>query len=172
MLNGLVKGMSDDMTVGFLQGTPKIGTFVKAACAAILVSNDMKHIHLHASGEDFDKTHDLAGYCYDRISYECDYLAELAIENKENMPNFTLVGNLIQWAPQVALTYNYAQALQAITSGLTAYIGALEQLRNTAEIKPDVQSRLDDVIRDWRKELDYKMERRKETTEAPVAATI
>lgn len=135
-------------------------SYVKTACIAILFTNDLKHIHLHSAGEDFDKIHNLAEEYYDKMAEESDYLCELAIENGEPMVNPTRALEVVEeWQPEDEENYDYNHCLSAVNTKLTLYLRALTTLRHEEE-QLDIQSKLDDIVRDWKKELEYKMAKR------------
>jgi DNA-binding ferritin-like protein len=134
--------------------------YVKAACVAILLSNDFKHIHFHANGEDFDKIHNLAEDYYNHLNDEADYLCELTMENHQSMVNPTMAMDKVAgWSPETGEEYEYSSCLQAISIKLNLYMEELHVLRTETPYE-DVKSKLDDMIRWWRKELDYKMNKR------------
>lgn len=165
ILNGFVAGTADSSTVQHLPmdgGRERFGAFTKAVCQAVAFTNDMKHIHLHAAGKDFDKTHNLAQDLYDKTSDECDYLAEMALEYAEEVPNFSDAVAVIGYQPSRKTSYTYGEALEEIIARLSAYIVSLQELRNTSGVTDDVQSKLDDMVRDWKVELQYKMSKRSE----------
>ena len=138
-----------------------MGRYAKTAYMAILFANDMKHVHLHSAGEDFDKIHNLAEDYYYRASSDSDYLCELAVENKDSVVNPTLalsaVGN--DWTPETGEDYNYAACLEVIKAKLAKYLQELTELRRETPFE-DVKSKLDDMLRMWRKELEYKTAKR------------
>ena len=140
--------------------------FCNALCASVCFSNDMKHIHLHAVGEDFDKIHDLAQSLYEKASDESDLLAELALEYNVNVPNFSLCAKCVNWAPLSHSEYDYPSAVSMISSRLLVYIAFLKALRESSVATDDMQSKLDDMIRDWHVELDYKLKMRSKCTES------
>lgn len=134
--------------------------FVRVACIATLFANDLKHIHLHAKGYDFDKIHNLAEEYYDKMTDEADYLCELAMEVGESMVNPTNANKVVtDWVVEQEDEYDYSSCLHVINSKLSLYINSLIQLRESTEFE-DVKSKLDDITRDWKKELEYKMAKR------------
>ena len=162
ILNQFYNGHTDETLVKALQSTPEPSVFVKAACACVLFVNDMKHVHLHAAGKDFDKIHNLCEEYYDKAGEESDYLAELAMEMKEQVPNFRYAGDYVSWKSETAEAYDYAQCLTAVGLGIGSYVNFLSDLRNSSAATEDMKSKLDDMIRDWKKELDYKIKQRME----------
>lgn len=143
----------------------EINVFTKTALIAVLVNNDFHYAHLMSSGRDFDKSHNLAQEYYEKIDGEVDYLMELALEVQAPVYNYTVAGQLIpDYQPENKPSYDYQTLIECLKSKITIYIQALKELRNSVD-NDSIQSRLDDMIRDWEKELNYKLYRR---TEKPV----
>lgn len=135
--------------------------YVHTALYASLVANDLKHIHINATGNRFDDIHELAQRYYYKVSEEVDCLCELASEiTDNNIPNLSLATSLVKYNPLTEIGYDYHLGMVAISKVLDGYIEKLKSLR--AEIDaPDEHSQLDDFIRFWTKELSYKNDRRK-----------
>lgn len=136
--------------------------FTKAVCAAVLFNNDLHHIHLHAAGHQFDRIHSITQDLYYRMDDDADALAELALEYGQEVPNFSLMGNYLEWRPSQQPTYDWNAAVHEVYEKMALFISALSILRSQPELKPDAQSKLDDMSRKWNKELSYKLERRME----------
>ena len=135
--------------------------YSKLTCVATLAANDIHHIHFNVKGYGFDRIHNIANDYYVKLGEEVDYLAELALENKQPVPNLTLAAKCVeQWPVLTDLCYDYDSAVRAICKVLTCYVNYLTALRETAE--DDVASKLDEFIRSWNKEVHYKMEHRLE----------
>lgn len=134
--------------------------FTKATCAAILFSNDLHHIHLHAAGHQFDRIHSVTQNLYNQMDEDVDVLAELALEYGQEVPNFSLAGNYVEWRSSQQSAYDWDGAMHELYDRMALFISALSILRSQPELKPDAQSKLDDISRRWNKELSYKLERR------------
>lgn len=135
-------------------------TFTVAAATAILAANDFWYMHLYAMDEDFDKSHDLADHYYNRLSYEADGLLELAIELGQPIFNPTDALQIIpSWTPERQDAYDYTTLVSHSKMLLNQYITALKAARSSTS-RTDIQSRLDDVLRSWEKEVNYRLERR------------
>jgi DNA-binding ferritin-like protein len=120
----------------------------------------MKHIHFHIKGEKFDTIHNLTESYYNQASWDADYLAELCMEKGQNTPNFSQAAQFIPSAIIATMPeYNYATAITDMSVYLGAYVSALQNFRNTIP-DSDIQSKLDDMIRFWNKELNYKNKQR------------
>lgn len=142
-----------------------LNPFTRAAMTAVLVSNDFYWLHYQATGRDFDKSHSLAQDFYEKISDEVDYLMELALEVGAPVYNFTMAGQIIpSHVPETAPSYDYQELIARMKAIVAEYIIALKDLRERTD-NNSIQSRLDDMVRDWEKELNYKLLRR---TERPV----
>lgn len=135
-------------------------SYVDSALIACLVSNDLKHIHLHACGSQFDRIHDIAQEYYDKVSEELDYLCELALEFREDLPNLTQAGSIMsEYIIQTGKEYDYDNAITQMSDIISTYLNWLSIVRNDSQ-REDVQSYFDDKIRYWSKELSYKLSRR------------
>lgn len=138
--------------------------FTLAAMTAVLVSNDLHYVHLLAKGEDFDKSHNLAQDYYEKVDEEVDYLMELAIEVGAPIYNYSVAGEVVSdYATEEGDSYDYASTIEVIKNKVAVYITALKDLRQATE-DSSIQSRLDDMLRDWEKELFYRLARRTEPT--------
>lgn len=142
-----------------------LNPFTRAAMTAVLVSNDFYWLHYQATGRDFDKSHNLAQDFYEKISEEVDYLMELALEVGAPIYNFTQAGQVIpEHEPESAPSYDYQELIASMKRIVAEYILSLKTLRAATD-NDSIQSRLDDMVRDWEKELNYKLLRRTETRE-------
>lgn len=139
----------------------KDNVYTNSALIACLVSNDLKHIHLHSCGSQFDRIHDIAQEYYDKVSEELDYLCELALEFGEDLPNLTQAGSIMtEYSIETDNKYDYDYAISEMSSIISTYINWLCVAKDYSEDHTDVQSYLDDEIRYWSKELNYKLSRR------------
>lgn len=136
--------------------------FTKTVCIAMLFNNDLHHIHTHAAGHQFDRIHNITQDLYYQMGDDVDTLAELALEYGQEVPNPSLAGNYVEWGASQQSTYNWDEATRELFDKLALFTSVLAVLRNQPELKPDAQSTLDDILRRWNKELDYKLERRME----------
>lgn len=140
----------------------EINVFTKAALTAVLVDNDFHYMHLCAIGEDFDKSHNLCEEYYSKIEDEVDYLMELSLEVHAPIVNYTLAGQVLRDYPVESQSeYHYPDLVRSLQDKVSIYILALKELRNAVS-DDSIQSKLDDMIRDWEKELNYKLSRRAE----------
>lgn len=128
---------------------------IKTLLTAVLVQNDMRYIHWCVTGEDFLKSHSLVeNYSY-ILDGEIDTLGELAREKSAKMENPNRALNLIGYTPETQSGYLYLDTVNACKLKLSLYINELKALR--AESESDVQSSIDEWLRYWNKEVDYKL---------------
>lgn len=129
-----------------------VGEYSKAALFAALLANDLKTMHLHAVGDDFDKIHEISQVLYNEAQAEFDELAELAISKGETVPNVSLVAQHVdiesEWPPLVGETFNWPQFVSNLQKIGTTFIEALENISDEAGI--------DDMIKFWNNEINYK----------------
>lgn len=134
--------------------------FTKTALIAVLVKNDMHYMHLLSNGEDFDKSHELTQSYYERLGWEVDDLMELALEASAPICNPTLANQVVpDYLPEDKASYDYPTIVISAIEKLAIYVSALRGLRNETD-NGSIQSKLDDMIRYWEKEINYKLQRR------------
>ena len=131
----------------------------KLAYTAYCLANDMKHIHTHAIGKKFDRIHNLGMDYYDKFSEDADDFTELALEYGEMVMNPSYAAREAGWTPVNMKVYEYEAAMQAMYDGMKQYIDLLETARSIGN-DTDVESLIDDKLRYWKKECNYKMNAR------------
>ena len=124
---------------------------------AFLFKNDLHHVHLHASGEDFDKIHAISQSLYEELDSEIDELAELAISNGCSVDCFSNVKSFVdesQWEPEKEEAYNWEAFMKVLSEKGRKYLDSI----NDCEEKDDraVTNYLDDIYSFWDKEVNYK----------------
>jgi DNA-binding ferritin-like protein len=139
-------------------------SLINLALLTAVVSNDIKHIHLHIRGRKFDTIHSITDSYYKTLSDDVDYLCELALEKNESMPNLNDSLGLLNstskiYDEQVEESYDYLQALDAINYSISQLITGMKFVRSVTDDE-DIQSYLDDRIRYWNKEIKFKNNRR------------
>lgn len=139
-------------------------TFTVAAATAILASNDFWYMHLYAKDKDFDKSHNLMGDYYSHLRYDADTLMELAIEIGQPIFNPTDALQIIpSWTPEHQDAYDYATIITNSKTILTQYITTLNAARSSTT-RSDIQSRLDEMLSEWNKEVNYRLSRRSDAS--------
>ena len=134
----------------------------KAALLGTLISNDCWIIHLYAKGDKFDDLHNLAEKYYLTVSSQTDYLMELAIEMDKLIVN---PSEALKYIPNYiienSVEYTWEPSLEIFQHKLGTFIGALKEVRASID-RADVQSWIDDNVRDLEKEVHYRLVRRSE----------
>ena len=129
-----------------------VGSVAKATMFASLFANDLKHMHWHAVGTDFDKVHDISEVLYEEASHEADDLAEIAIAAGEKIPNISTATSFVdshEWEVITAEAIDWDSFVEYLDKQGTKYVQILRSIR-------DVDSIIDDFIHLWEKEIHYK----------------
>lgn len=138
----------------------ELNIFTKINLIAVLVKNDVQYLHWLAKGKDFDKSHLLTKEYYEQLAEECDYLTELTIEQGYPIINPSKALEFIEEYPtEEAQEYNYQEVVSVLKDKLTFYMDSLNDLREECGVS-SIESKLDDMVRYWEKEVNYKLERR------------
>ena len=132
-----------------------IGKIAKAAMFANLFANDLKFMHWHASGTEFDKIHAITEELYDEAFDEADDLAEIAIAAGEKIANvsdiksFVETGESGEWEVVSEETITWPVFVDYLKDRGEKYIDALKDIE-------DEDSVISDYIHFWNKEINYK----------------
>ena len=136
-----------------------MGNYSIAYYSAVALANDMKHIHTHAKGTLFDNIHNICNEYYEKANEDADALAELAIEKGEAILNPSYLLDVLKYKPTNYSKYDFELAMNTTKGCIEKYLKVLTDLRNKTN-DPSVQSLLDDMMRYWKKEKDYKIKAR------------
>ena len=132
-----------------------VGKIAKAAMFANLFANDLKFMHWHASGTEFDKIHAITEELYDEAFDEADDLAEIAIAAGEKIANvsdiksFVETGESGEWEVVSEETITWPVFVDYLKDRGEKYIDALKDIE-------DEDSVISDYIHFWNKEINYK----------------
>ncbi len=132
-----------------------VGKIAKAALIANLFANDLKFMHWHASGTEFDKIHSITEELYDEAFAEADDIAELAIGAGEKMANvsdvksFVETGDAGEWEIIAEEAITWPKFVEYLKDRGEKLIDALEDIKDEDPI-------IDDYIHFWKKEINYK----------------
>ena len=141
--------------------------FTRAAALAVLLSNDFWYMHLYAKDADFDKSHRLTNSYYDKLSYEGDEFMELCVEIGVDVVNPSEANKWMPaYTPETDKAYSYGTIVAKAQEKIGLYITTLHAMRS-ATSRSDIQSRLDECLRYWEKELNYKLAARAGQSNAP-----
>lgn len=136
-----------------------MGNYSAAYYSAVALANDMKHIHTHAKGKLFDNIHNICNEYYEKANEDADTLAELAIEKGDIILNSSYLLDGLKYKPTNYSDYYFDLAMYTVRDCIEKYLKVLADLRNKTN-DPSVQSLLDDMMRYWKKEKDYKIKAR------------
>lgn len=136
-----------------------MGNYSTAYYSAVALANDMKHIHTHAKGTLFDNIHNICNEYYEKANEDADTLAELAIEKGDTILNPSYLLDGLNYKPTNYSKYDFELAMSTVKGCIEKYLKVLADLRNKTN-DPSVQSLLDDTVRYWKKEKDYKIKAR------------
>lgn len=136
-----------------------MGNYSTAYYSAVALVNDMKHIHTHAKGTLFDNIHNICNEYYEKANEDADTLAELAIEKGDIIFNSSYLLSELNYKPTNYSNYDFDLAMHVVEDCIEKYLVVLANLRNKTD-DPSVQSLLDDTVRYWKKEKDYKIKAR------------
>ena len=136
-----------------------MGNYSTAYYSAVALANDMKHIHTHAKGKLFDNIHSICNEYYEKANEDADTLAELAIEKGDIILNSSYLLDELNYKPTNYSKYDFELAMNTTKGCIEKYLKVLTDLRNKTN-DPSVQSLLDDTVRYWKKEKDYKIKAR------------
>lgn len=136
-----------------------MGNYSAAYYSAVALANDMKHIHTHAKGTLFDNIHSICNEYYEKANEEADTLAELAMEKGDTIFNSSYLLSELNYKPTNYSNYDFELAMRTVKGCIEKYIKALADLRSKTN-DPSVESLLDDIVRYWKKEKDYKIKAR------------
>lgn len=145
----------NDDALNETSGDKDIGKIAKAAMFANLFANDLKFIHWHASGTEFDKIHAITEELYDEAFDEADDLAEIAIAAGEKIANvsdiksFVETGEYGEWEVVSEETITWPAFVDYLKDRGEKYIDALKDIE-------DEDSVISDYIHFWNKEINYK----------------
>lgn len=140
-----------------------MGLLSKLYYTSVVIANDLKHIHTHAYGKKFDRIHNICNEYYEKMSEESDELVELALEYNEPVQNASDAASILKYKPANQSVYYWEEAMQKVYDILNIYINELETaLTKTPAFDSDVENLLQEYLRYWKKENNYKNKARME----------
>ena len=137
----------------------------KAAYAYIVISNNMKHIHLNVCGRKFREIHEMCDSYYNHFSYMADYFYELAAESPlVTLDNPTRAKEHCEDI-EVETEKEYDRYFCRIPEIITIMIIELaikyiSELRSASDMRTDVQSKVDEELGYLNKESRYFIRKR------------
>ena len=145
----------NDDALNETSGDKDIGKIAKAAMFANLFANDLKFMHWHASGTEFDKIHAITEELYDEAFDEADDLAEIAIAAGEKIANvsdiksFVETGESGEWEVVSEETITWPAFVDYLKDRGEKFIDALKDIEDEDPV-------ISDYIHFWNKEINYK----------------
>ena len=134
----------------------------KAAYAYIVISNNMKHIHLNVCGRKFREIHEMCDSYYNHFSYMADYFYELAAESPlVTLDNPTRAKEHCEDIEvETEKEYDFKSALERVNNNIERAIKYISELRNASDMRTDVQSKVDEELGYLNKESRYFIRKR------------
>lgn len=128
-----------------------------------VISNNMKHIHLNASGRKFKELHEKCDMYYHFFNQKADWAFELASESPlVKLDNPTRAKEHCEDVEvEQAAEYGFEDGFNAVLKNFDIAIENVNKLREAAEhIRPDVQSECDSLLTYLNKESKYFIRKR------------
>ena len=134
----------------------------KAAYAYVVISNNMKHVHLNVCGRKFNEIHQMCDTYYNHFSDMADYFYELAAQyTLVTLDNPTRAKEHCEDIDvETEKEYDFKSALMCIDSNIKLAIKYISELRESSDMRTDVQSKVDDELGYLNKESRYFIRRR------------
>lgn len=128
-----------------------------------LFKNDLQFMHIHATGEDFDKIHQISEELYKEADQEIDELSEMAVSAGLKIDNLTNVRSYVaeeQWqeVTEEAVQWDFFTDMLS-----TKGIKLIDLIRDasSSETSSSIRSYLDELLQFWEKAIYYKNAARK-----------
>ena len=120
----------------------------KAAYAYVVISNNMKHVHLNVCGRKFNEIHQMCDTYYNHFSDMADYFYELAAQSTlVTLDNPTRAKEHCEDIDvETEKEYDFKSALMCIDSNIKLAIKYISELRESSDMRTDVQSKVDDEV--------------------------
>ena len=134
----------------------------KAAYAYVVISNNMKHVHLNVCGRKFNEIHQMCDTYYNHFSDMADYFYELAAQSPlVTLDNPTRAKEHCEDIDvETEKEYDFKSALMCIDSNIKLAIKYISELRESSDMRTDIQSKVDDELGYLNKESRYFIRRR------------
>ena len=122
----------------------------------------MKHVHLNVCGRKFNEIHQMCDTYYNHFSDMADYFYELAAQSPlVTLDNPTRAKEHCEDIDvETEKEYDFKSALMCIDSNIKLAIKYISELRESSDMRTDVQSKVDDELGYLNKESRYFIRRR------------
>ena len=98
---------------------------------------------------------------YDKVSEDADTFVELAIEYNESVSNASYAQSILNYKPTNQTGYSWGEACSVVSNCMQYYIDAMEHAQ-TLGFDGDVNNLIEEYLRYWKKERNYKLKKRME----------
>ena len=126
---------------------------------AVVVNNNLHYIHWKSCGSRFDRIHAIANEYYEKLTDDIDDIVELAVEHDEDILNPNECSTVVD----ISLSYgnfgDFEKAMIEMSLNIQSLIDVIEKTQQEG-YDSDVVSYLDELLRYWKKELNFKMKKR------------
>lgn len=127
--------------------------FSKIVYIGQLFLNDLKHIHLHAVGPNFDAIHKITQDLYDTLESQLDDIAEFSMTRGNRIQNLSDVKSFIdcesEYTPLTTEMFDWKAFCESLLCQGQKFMDALEDSDLPGYVK-------DDYLNFWNKELYFK----------------
>lgn len=147
----------------------------KLGYACTVVANNMKHIHLNASGDKFEEIHSVTDRYYSHFNWIADTAFEIAAESPLiKLDNPTRAKEHVEDIEvETESSYSFNTAVERMTANLSKIIEYAKEARESAgEARTDVQSKLDEELAYLNKEVNFILRRKSFKDETTVSTVI
>lgn len=126
-----------------------------------LAAADFKHIHLVTFGHNFNDSHSMMDSYNEKCLGYMDSCFELCMESGVIPRNTAKSLEYVDsWEPAEKDSYDYQVAFQTSENILTNLVNKIKEIRSIENIPTDIQSLLDEWLRDLTREINYFIRRR------------
>ena len=134
----------------------------KAAYAYVVISNNMKHVHLNVCGRKFNEIHQMCDTYYNHFSDMADYFYELAAQSPlVTLDNPTRAKEHCEDIEvETEKEYDFKSALERVNNNIELAIKYISELRSASDMRTDVQSKVDEELGYLNKESRYFIRKR------------
>lgn len=126
---------------------------------AVVINNNLRYIHWKACGPRFDRIHTMTDEYYKKLSNDIDNIVELAIEYDEDILNPNECINETDISFSYGNFGDFEKSMIEVSLNIQTFIDKIEETKEE-DYDSDVISYLDELLRYWKKELNFKMKKR------------
>lgn len=124
---------------------------------AVVLYNNLKMIHWNAIGKDFFTLHEKLDSYLEQAMSDIDWLGELCMELNNDAPN---PGTASTETLITEGSFTIDEGFALVKTAIDEFVACLDM--NYVNFDHDIQSEMDNTIRYWRKEANYKVARQQQ----------